>query len=197
MQEFRYELDRESIESLQSLIGQEINLITQFANFNFNQRNVTCFPPLYFRKKASFVELTNEWNTSPQGHDFHLPKFRLVQKPDDIEYQSDNDSIGPCSEIKFTENDRITIEAIEILRLRCRCAVQDETEVRKLIPSDEVVIYDWGINIRLSDGSYASITTEDDHITGELIISPLAIEAYHKEDIWVQQLDIRQVLTII
>ncbi|MPY22372.1 hypothetical protein FM037_08735 [Shewanella psychropiezotolerans] len=195
MPQTSYELDAESIESLQSLIGQEINLLTKSVDINFSQGNATCLSPLYFRVEAGFVEMTNEWNTSPQGHDFHLPIFRKVLQPTEIEYSVIDHSIGPCSEIKLTEKVGVIIDSIAILRLSCQCAIVDKTKAGGWVPSDEIITYDWGINIKLSDGTSVSMTTEDDSILGELIISPLAIEPYYKEDVWVEKLDIRLGLT--
>lgn len=189
MTEIQYELDGKSIETLQMLVGLEVNLITQSASLHLSQGCGSSLSPLYFRGSPGFIEMSNEWHTSPDGHDFHLPKFRLLQKPGEIEYSEHNNSVGPCSEIKMSENNSAVIETIEVLSLSCRFAVGDKAS--NLTLSDEILTYDWGINIRLSDGSSVSITTEDDSILGEFIISPKAMDPYRKEGISIEQLDIR------
>ena len=192
MYEICHELDRESIEALKAMLGQRISvLMTMNANANPSKGQASCFSPAFFEIGDGFVKLTNDWYVSPGQHDFHISTFRRVAKLNNTFYNSADSSRGNHSQITLSEYSA-HVEAIEILSLRCQDAVKKDGVY---YPDEEVLVYDWGINLRFSDDTSASISTEHDSIIGELIVFPYAIEPYHKENTWVEHLEVRQKLT--
>ncbi|AAO07827.1 TPA: hypothetical protein RQL27_001154 [Vibrio vulnificus] len=183
METLNYQMDGESIQALRSIIGLKCKVMASSEGTSFESNTVTSLYSLFFQIPTGFIELSNDWYTSPQGHDFHLPIARFIHElnPKDVK-------AGQLEEVKLFEESK-AIEFIEVVRLRSRKAVKENFKV--FIPSSEVVIYDFGFNIVLVDGNCISIKTEDDLIIGEWLISNEPIEPYHVEDIYEETLETR------
>ncbi|AWB00628.1 hypothetical protein V9R59_002424 [Vibrio harveyi] len=180
-----YQMDDASIHALKRIVGLECKLMTSFDNTCLESDPVTSLSPLFFQMPTGFVELTNEWHTSPQGHDFHLPVARFVDELNPQEVK-----LTQLEGVRFCEESKV-IECIDVIRLRSRKAVKENLADKAFVPSSEVVIYDYGLNIMFVDGTCIAVKTEDDSILGEWLISNEAIEPYHLEDVYQETLEIR------
>ncbi|ABU71440.1 hypothetical protein [Vibrio campbellii] len=185
METLNYQMDGESVQALRSIIGLECKVMMSSEGSGFESNTVTSLSPLFFQIPAGFIELSNDWYTSPQGHDFHLPIARFIHElnPKDVK-------AGQLEGVKLFEASK-AIEFIEVFSLRSRKAVKENFTDKVFVPSSEVVIYDFGFNIVFVDGDCISIKTEDDSILGAWLISDEPIEPYHVEDIYEETLEAR------
>lgn len=185
METLNYQLDDESIQALRSIIGLECKVMASSEGSGFDSNTVTSLSSLFFQIPTGFIELSNNWYTSPQGHDFHLPIARFIH-----ELAPKDAKAGQLEDVPLFEESK-AIEFIEVVRLRIRKAVKENLSDKVFVPSSEVVTYDFGLNIVFVDGSCISTKTEDDSILGEWLISNESIEPYHVEDVYEETLETR------
>ena len=97
-----YEMDAWSMATLPQLLGASLSLQPLLA---MTQSDVPVLQVPFVVGDAVF-ELSNEWYTTPQGHDFHLPMLRPMEgSPACYRAQQDDAALSLA-----------VIEAIEILR---------------------------------------------------------------------------------
>ena len=128
METLNYQMDGESVQALRSIIGLECKVMMSSEGAGFESNTVTSLSPLFFQIPTGFIELSNDWYTSPQGHDFHLPIARFIHElnPKDVK-------VGQLEGVKLFEASK-AIEFIEVFRLRSRKAVKENfTDKTKLI----------------------------------------------------------------
>ncbi|MDC5853790.1 hypothetical protein [Vibrio europaeus] len=173
-----YEMDAWSMATLPQLLGASLSLQPLLA---MTQSDVPVLQVPFVVGDAVF-ELSNEWYTTPQGHDFHLPILRPMEGLPTC-YRAQQD--GAASSLAV-------IEAIEILRRRSRDAEWQHGDQGGWAASDETLIYDWGLNLLFTDGSALSLVTEDDRIDGGWVVTPDRVRPSYQEEIWLIEVDIRE-----